>query len=375
MGRYAYTGAPLLRSFLLPGSSSKANAAIAVAMLLLTNCTSSSSHGMGLSTSSIPTLGKHGEAGNTLDYSITALSPWLREGASWPTASSQSSAVLKHDLKYQKPHLRNQAKGGMVFASDAVNSFVNCYSASGFNPPPIRTITSGLQAPQGMIGTDQKITIANTDASDVLVYNGCGQQPVRTMNDSNGFPLDVAVDKKGNTYVTNILDSGSLPGEVRKYAPRDNIGVQIGDNHLYKIYFVTVDAAGDLFVDGITFADVPELDWLPAGLGTQWKNTRIPLGFPGGLGIDRNGNLLVDDQDGQLTAYSVPAFKPTGISFNCPGGDCVSLQFDKAGDEVWIAAAKVNIVWGVRYPQGTPRDELSGGFNGESLVEGVAVTP
>ena len=100
------------------------------------------------------------------------------------------------------------------------------------------------------------------------------------MNDSNGFPLDVAVDKKGNTYVTNILDSGSLPGEVRKYAPRDNIGVQIGDNHLYKIYFVTVDAAGDLFVDGITLLTCPSWIGFRLGWGRSGRTRAYRLGFP-----------------------------------------------------------------------------------------------
>jgi hypothetical protein len=372
MGRYVHTDAPLPRSFVLPASSFKV--AIAIAILVFTNCAGSSLRGTGSSISSIPRLGQHAETGNAFGYS-TLLSSSLRGDAPWLTVSTQLSAVFRRHLEYQKRRLKIKAKSGMVFASDYNNNLVNCYAASGFNSPVIGTITSALQSPQGMIGTDQKITVASTGSSEVLVYNACGPQPVRTMNDSSGYPIGVAVDKNGNTYVTNILDSGSLPGEVRKYAADDNIGIQIGDNHLYKFYFVTVDTAGDLFVDGLTAEGVPELDWLPSGLGTQWKNTRISFGFPGGLGIDKNGNLLVDDQAGKLTAYSVPAFRPTGTSFNCPGGDCVSLQFDKSGDEVWIAAAAVNVVWGVRYPQGTPLDELTGGFNGGSLVIGVAITP
>ncbi len=114
------------------------------------------------------------------------------------------------------------------------------------------------------------------------------------MNDSNGFPLDVAVDKKGNTYVTNILDSGSLPGEVRKYAPRDNIGAQIGDNHLYKIYFVTVDAAGDLFVDGIAFLlTCPSWIGFRLGWGRGGRTRAYRLGFPEDWGSIATATFLL----------------------------------------------------------------------------------
>jgi hypothetical protein len=262
----------------------------------------------------------------------------------------------------------------MIYASDYNNSVINCYLARGFDQELVGTISSGVQFPQGMSGSGHTITVANTGASNVLVYRGCATQPGRIMNDSPGLPVDVAVDRKGNTYVTNILDDSSN-GEIRKYSPKDNVGVRIGDNNLVKLYFVTVDSGGDLFVDGINALGRGELDWLPGGLGTQWKDTRVPLLFPGGLGIDKEGNVLVDDQEaGTFTAYSVPQLKSTGTSFYCPGGDCVSFAFDEQGKELWIASAVLNVVWGVRYPQGTPEDVITNGFKAQPLVFGVAAT-
>ncbi len=71
------------------------------------------------------------------------------------------------------------------------------------------------------------------------------------MSDPTGYPVGVAIDQSGNTYVTNIYDFNG-GGEVREYSPRSKLGVQLGNPNLAEDYFVAVDAIGDIFVDGIT---------------------------------------------------------------------------------------------------------------------------
>lgn len=345
-----------------------AGALVGFALLMLqAGCAGGGLHGGGSSGNPIPTGSQPMGAVRTLHHAPSRL-PWVRADAPWFPLRMRSRIV-------DGWHRDNVTKSGMVYASDYNNNVINCYSAKGFNQQLAGTISSGLENPQGMSERGSSITVANTGASNVRVYNGCNAQPTRTMDDSSGYPLDVAIDRKGNTYVTNILDVGSSNGEVRRYSPKNNVGIRIGDENLVRVYFVAVDAAGDVFVDGLNALDLGEVDWLPAGLGTEWKDTHLPLLFPGGLGFDKSGNIVIDDQEaGTFTAYSVPQLKPTGTSFYCPGGHCVSFAFNKQGDEMWIASGITNVIWGVRYPQGTAEDVISDGFNVQSLVIGVTAT-
>jgi hypothetical protein len=265
------------------------------------------------------------------------------------------------------------ANDGTLYVSDSLNNIVECYSTRGFDPAPFGSI-SGLNSPQGVAAGKNEVTVANTGTSTILVYHGCEGQPTRTMTDPTGYPVGVATDRTGNTYVTNILDFNG-GGEVREYAPRDRVGVQLGDPNLLEDYFVAVDTAGDLFVDGFTAASSAEVDWRPAR-SERWENTHIPIGFPGGLGIDGHGDLIVDDQGGPytiggITAYSVPRFAQISTPLFCPAADCVAFGINKASDRVWIAASSKtspNYVWGVQYPAGVIRDAIFDNLLNAELV-------
>lgn len=293
------------------------------------------------------------------------LAPWARR----PHTGSSAWLRLRAPVRTS---VRHDWGGHAVYAAEFYNDVVECYDASEFNPLPYGTI-EGLSHPQGMDSRGSEITVANTGARNILVFHGCASQPTRTMQDLSGYPVDVAIDSRGATYVTNIYDLNG-GGEVRKYSRKDPVGVQIGDPNLIKDYFIAVDPGGDVFVDGFAPGNIPEVDWLPAG-SNVWQNTGIYVNFPGGLGVDKAGNLLVDDQNGgYLTAYAPPSFLATGVSFACPGPGCSSFRFDKPGSGLWIAGFGIGALWGVRYPGGYLQNEMLQGLIGTPAT-GVAVTP
>lgn len=333
---------------------------------LAVDCTGATSLARPAAVSARPAL--QGRLNVPRSYSV--LPPWARQSRSW---EMRTPAML--------PAVRSGRVRANVtlYASAYYSNVVYCYSAASFDPAPFASITSGISSPQGMASSGDKIIVANTGGQNVLVFKGCGKRLLRTLQDPSGYPCGVAVDGDGNVYVTNIFDV-SGKGEIRKYGPGDNHGGQIGDPNLQNDYFVAVDPAGDLFVDGFSVAaGVPEVDWLPAGLGTQWENTGISPLFPGGLAIDANGNLVVDDQGdngflSNLTAYTVPGFVPAGSPIYCPGPGCSSLAFDQSGKEGWIAGFGIGAVWAVSYPQGVLQDEFFTDLIGTPAT-GVAVTP
>ena len=225
-------------------------------------------------------------------------------------------------------------------------------------------ITAGLSKPQGIDVHNGRVYVANSGAQNIRVYNRCGGAPLVTMTDIPGVPTGVAVDTSGNVYVANIFDNGAL-GEVRYYAGGVGGGTRIGDPNLSNVYFVTVDTAGDVFADGINSGGTAEVDWcqnsspgLCIGSSALWVNTGIPLGFPGGLRIDGSGNLIVDDQLGKISVYTVPAF--TLISSNpCPGipafgsATCIDLGLNQAGNRLYVADRLNGRGWKVNYPSFT----------------------
>lgn len=301
----------------------------------------------------------------------SVLPPWSRLALERRSVHPIPAVVIREDI----PRLPSD---GILYASDYGNNVVECYSTQGFDPAPFGSI-SGLTGPQGVATEGKRVTVANTFSSNILVYQNCAPQPIRTMIDPTGYPVGVAIDQNGNTYVTNIRDFNG-GGEIREYSPKGRVGVQLGDPNLLEDYFVAVDSAGDVFVDGLT-ASAAEVDWRPAG-STQWKNTNIPLTFPGGLGINDQGDLVVDDQGGkytisQITAYSVPGFKQSAPSFICPAGNCVSFGVDRHTSKVWIAAennGSPNYIWGVQYAPGIIRDAIFDNLTNALLIDAAATS-
>jgi hypothetical protein len=318
--------------------------------------------------------------------SVSGAAPALHENASSlvnPSTSIASSAdARRHSLVPSRlqdylppatfaagshPHAR-------VYISSYTYGLIYCYDPNGKQ----FGLLSGLISPQGEAVTKDArhdLVVADSFGHDVNIYRGaCGKALVRSLDDFGGYPTGVATDAHGNIFVTNIFDLSSAPGEVREYAPHDIYGVQIGDPNLSKAYFVAVDANDDVFVDGFDNGSSPagRVDWLPAGSKT-WRNTGIPLIFPGGIDVDAQGNILVRDQDAGFAAYTVPDFKPARAHFACPNPlGCDDFSFTADGTEIWTADARLGVAYDLRYPSGATRREIQdvgGGGSGPTIID------
>jgi hypothetical protein len=115
-----------------------------------------------------------------------------------PAADSMGSAAEQPDKKKKKSTL--------LFVSDNENNKFSVYNAAGKaqNPAPLRTITSGISAPNG-IATDKSgnLYVANSFAGTVTVYGPNSSTPKTTIANGLNDPFDVKVDGFGNIYVAN----------------------------------------------------------------------------------------------------------------------------------------------------------------------------
>jgi hypothetical protein len=113
----------------------------------------------------------------------------------------------------------DRKKGKLLFVSDYQNSVVYVYNAASKtqNPPPLRTITKGIQAPYGMaVDASGNLYVTNYGVNTVTVYAPNKSTPTRTISNGVDGPFDVKVDGFGNVYVANDPVGGGT-GFINEY--------------------------------------------------------------------------------------------------------------------------------------------------------------
>lgn len=214
------------------------------------------------------------------------------------------SGVVPMIQRHVKTHfVRGKPITNAVFISDYGNNDVTVFD---FPQKSVIGTIGSLSNPQGMwIDGSSNLWIANTGASDILEYakpwNGA---PIGTLPDANQYPADVTLDASGNVYASSVI-SASGGGNVVMYPHGSGSGNQLDmKNACFNCYFLAVDRAGNVWVDGFDSAFAPIVGyWGPGGKGSFTK-VGITFNFPGGIEFDRRGDLLLVDQQGNLQANS-----------------------------------------------------------------------
>jgi hypothetical protein len=127
---------------------------------------------------------------------------------------TSSSAPVASAAAALEPQKKKKKVKGLLYVSDNENNKVLVFSTAGKtqNPPALRTITSGIQGPNGMT-TDESgnLYVANYVNSTVTVYAPNASTPKATISNGLSGPFDVKVDAFGNVYVANDPLSGAAP--------------------------------------------------------------------------------------------------------------------------------------------------------------------
>lgn len=174
---------------------------------------------------------------------------------------------------------------------------------------------------------------------------------------ANIVPHGVAVDKKGNIYVSDALYSivrkvNNL-GIISTYAGT-NIAGHMGDGgaatsaRLYKPYGMTVDSKGNLYVADAGSNVIRKIDslgkiWTVAGTDTAsgytgdgGAATSAKLDSPYSVAVDKIGNLYIADYKNNVirmidTAKNISTFAGLGThGYSGDGGPATSAEFNNA---------------------------------------------
>jgi hypothetical protein len=237
-----------------------------------------------------------------------------------------SIARISHEPVATASFMDPRAIGkSLIFVSDAADGVVNIYPQAGKNQKMVGQIT-GLTQPQG-ITTDKNgdLYVANTNSSNVLVYappyTGA---PKMTISDPHEFPADVAVSSTGVVAVTNLCNAPHCrlnTGNVKIYAKGSTKScATVSDSafNFTRVMFAEFDKNGVLYIDGMNGGYQTSFGLVTGGCqATSITNLAYiyTVAFPGGIQIDKAGNIAFCDQGRQQVATFSP---PVNNSFGSP---------------------------------------------------------
>jgi streptogramin lyase len=227
-------------------------------------------------------------------------------------------------------------------------------------------ITSGVDGSDGIwVDNHGNLYVSNFNSATVTEYAPGGSSPICTYSGMLD-PTNVTTDDAGNVYVVDFYVDQN-PGYIDKFAQcSDTISQQ------YPISSgpqgVAVDRHGDIFVSYYSHG----------GAFVEFKHgssQATPLGvttvLPGGLVLDKNDNLVADD-DNSIVVIAPPYTSATPIVTSVSGPFRDSLN--RKEDLLFSANTGSNTVTVYRYPSGQLVTTL-GASNGITSPLGVAESP
>ncbi len=244
----------------------------------------------------------------------------------------------------------------------------------------------GFTNPSGL-ATDASgnLYVANEGAANILEYAFPYTGTPTTLNDPGQFPVDVAVDSRGNVAACSLGSPSFGAGSVSFYSPgSSNPTNTLSSTSLREVYFCAFDANGNLYLDGLdptySFFVAGEIVGGISGTVITTLTTSNTILYPGGVQVTRNGQIAFMDQGPGPAIYTYNA--PVSGSLGSPvattplagADDPVGFAFDKGTTDAFVADAGLVSAEKYAYPAGGAPLRGHKLPNG-GLPIGAAITP
>jgi hypothetical protein len=234
---------------------------------------------------------------------------------------------------------------GAVVISDGEANEVFVFNTAGIQVAKI----SGFSEPQGLAADSAgDIYVADTVNGRIVEYKNDYKTKVATYTDANQYPVGLGVDN-----ATGVVG----PGSVSFYAKGKTSKPckTVSATNWERVYFGAFGPRGNFFISGENASGTPIFGEVKGECSATSITTlaiKNSIEFPGGVQVDKNGDILFEDQEG-LAIYAYKA--PTGGSFGAPvattqlenAGDPVTFALTAAESTVWTADA--SLVEGIAY--------------------------
>ncbi|MBV8724786.1 MAG: hypothetical protein JO078_11510 [Candidatus Eremiobacteraeota bacterium] len=248
----------------------------------------------------------------------------------------------------------------------------------------VGAITNGISQADG-IWVDQhgNVYAANASGGNATEYAPHGSSPICTYSGATD-PINVSTDAKDHVYVAD-WNNGSN-GAILEYKQCKN---KIINHYSFNSYTApeaaVADASGNLFVAYYNSQGPPSaqgaFEEFAAGSMTP-KQLKATVMFPGGMVVDKHGDLIVADQgtqgqtNGAVDVIAPPYKTPKAIASNLTQPFHLTLNHREKllfVNSLSLFSAHPT-VWVMSYPSGTILTTLNSS-NGLQYPTGVAESP
>ncbi|HEY6327285.1 MAG TPA: hypothetical protein VIW73_12315 [Candidatus Cybelea sp.] len=230
-------------------------------------------------------------------------------------ACGGSSGGTALPLGSQRHGIAQPPRAVLLYAGGPNANDVDVYPFTN-DPPPLRHITAGLDAPTGMaVDSAGNLYVCNNAGQTVpgksvfwtvTVYRRGGANPIRTYTQGVFSPVDVAVGSDGKVYVANYSSAVTVypAGSLR---PSNKLREPAG----YAPIGVALDAGGDVVVSYVPRSgNGGSIYEYRAGRAAGRDLGIVFGGSPHGLAIDANGNLIVAVSNAPQSGSEIEVFAP-----------------------------------------------------------------
>jgi sugar lactone lactonase YvrE len=246
-----------------------------------------------------------------------------------------------------------------LYVSSYKLDYVAIYCTKGHNQAPIGKITDGIDGPEGA-NVDRKgnLYVANTTANTVTEYAPGSLTPSFTYSSGLGDPAGVAIDDKQNVYVTSLS-----PPSVEIFPQTSNTPRLKITDLTYPID-VALDASANVYVTTYapSFKGGEIFEYSPGS--TQGTNLGIVTEAPGGIALDKAGDIVTADQSLPGVLVFPPGKTKPSKTFAQNALDPDPVRLDKEEHRVYVGDSVGNAVYVYDYSSGALVDTITDGIDG-----------
>jgi hypothetical protein len=302
---------------------------------------------------SIPSRPKYVLSGTVALVVLAACSGGGAEAPAQSVALSQPASQNASVLRPGVPQLHSNVPANAfvskdvkghesIIVSDASNNVVDIFNAKGVQTAQL----TGFSQPQGLaLDTEGNLYVADTNNSRIQVYAAGFDGTPTTINDPGESPVGVAIDRKDNIAVANIITTSDAPGSVSFFNKGGTLLTTLSSANFAKVIFEAFDRKGNLYIDGTNASGAFVAGEVVGGVNGKAitvLTTGNTFGYPGGIAISSAGKIAIDDQE-NIAIYTYNA--PVKGSFGSPiattpltgAGDPIGITFTKTDKGIWVA--------------------------------------
>ena len=249
------------------------------------------------------------------------------------------------------------AGSAAVYVSDFNSGTVTVFSTAGKQTAQV----TGFSFPKGLTGdTSGNVYVVDQGVSTLYKYSAGLKMRELTIPVPGYFPTDVSVSGAGVVGVTSGSSLSSGNGSAMFFAKGSTTPcATVTDPNWWRIFFGAFDDKGNLYIDGRDPSGNVLIGVVTGGCSAKKITTLTgaAIGYPGGIQVAPNDNVLIDDQ----TVATIYTYKPpVNHAFGAPvastvlsgASDSVFISLNATAKDIYDTDAGNLVVQEFAYPAG-----------------------